>query len=62
MADTQTDWTPEYVAYHKAVVDACVALTAEEHRAFWDRECDYFDEFAEGLSPEDVAQSQLDSL
>lgn len=54
--------TPEYQSYHQQVVAACVADMGEQVREFFDKECDYLDEFTEGRSPEDVAQDQRDSL
>jgi hypothetical protein len=58
----ETKRTPEYEAFHQKVVGACVKIMGEEHREFFDMECDYLDEFAEGLDPDEVAQAQYDAL
>lgn len=69
-------WSPEYTAYHDAVVAACVemftsnrirpqkcGITADEEvRQFFACECDYFDEFKEGLSATECAEAQYDAL
>jgi hypothetical protein len=54
--------SPEYQAYHKQVVEACVKLMGEQARSFFDTECDYLDEFWEGADPEEVAQAQYDAV
>jgi hypothetical protein len=54
--------TPEYEAYHAKIVEACVALMGEDCRAFFNTQCDYLEEFAESLDPDDVAQAQRESL
>ena len=54
--------TVEYEAYHAKVVEACVALMGEQCRTFFSKECDYLEEFAEGIEPEDVALAQQESL
>lgn len=51
-----------YAEYHRLVVEACVALTGEDTRIFWDTQCDYEDSFAENIDPEEVAQNQVDAL
>lgn len=61
--ERRVSWTSEYAAYHDVVVEGCVRLFASHGvREFFERECDYFEEFHEGLSPADCAQAQLDAL
>jgi hypothetical protein len=55
-------WPEGYAEYHKDVVNACCVLMGEEHRAFFENECTYLDEFADGDKPEDVAQAQLEAI
>jgi len=59
---SRADWTPEYTLYHKRVVDACCDLMGQHTREFFDHQCDYFDELAEGLAPDDVAIAQQEAL
>lgn len=54
--------TPEYETYHAAVVAACVKLMGEEHREFFNVQCDYFDEYDAMLTPEEVAKQQYEAL
>ncbi len=54
--------TPGYIKYHQKVVDACADLMGKEHRHFFDSQCSYEKEFAEGIDAEEVAQNQLDAL
>ena len=60
--NSTTERTIEYEAYHKKVVEACVVLMTENAREFFDKECDYFDEFERGDDPDEVAQNQLDAM
>ena len=51
-----------YEEYRQQVVDACVELTGEENRLFWDTQCSFEEEYTDGIDPDEVAQNQLDSL
>jgi hypothetical protein len=55
-------WSPEYAQYHDAVVNACAELMGESVRPFFEEQCDYFEEFEEGIEPEEVAMAQFDAL
>jgi hypothetical protein len=65
-------WSEEYRAYHAAVVEACVALFDSNSsvesidgrtvRYFFDLNCDYFEEFEEGLSPKECADGQWEAM
>lgn len=64
-----------YEQYHRRVVDAIrkrllarwPPIDADDRRdmeqnvSFFDRECDYHDEFAEGLDPEEIADDEIDA-
>lgn len=58
--DEKSQTHPHYPAYHKAVVDECVRLTAEKHRAFYDG-MDYREEFERGDPPEETAEANVDA-
>lgn len=51
-----------YAEYHRLVVDACVELTGEDTRVFWDTQCDYEDSYIESVQPNEAAQNQVDAL
>jgi hypothetical protein len=51
---------PDYPAYHKAVVDACVELTAEKHRAFYNG-MDYREEWGLGIPADETAEANVDA-
>lgn len=59
--------TPKYRAYHRDVVEACMVLGPpwvagnEEWYKFFDG-CSYEEEFVEGLTPEECAQTQWEAL
>ena len=55
----QASLTSGYAEYHQKVVNACAALMGEAHRHFFDSQCSYEEEFANGIAPEEVAQDQL---
>jgi hypothetical protein len=52
----------EYGAYHRKVVEACVRLMGEAYREFFDKQCDYVEECAQGIPPEDVARGRQRSF
>lgn len=54
--------TPEYQAYHRRVVEACVELMGEQAREFFDKQCDFIEQFAAGDEPEDVAVEERANL
>ena len=54
--------SPAYKIYHARVVEACVLLMGEQYRKFFETQCDYLEEFAENMEPDDVAMSQRESL
>lgn len=51
-----------YAEYHRLVVEACVNLTNEDCRVFWDTQCSFEDEYIEKIEPGEVAQNQIDAL
>ena len=51
-----------YAEYHRLVVEACVELTGEDTRVFWDTQCSFESEYIEKIEPAEVAQNQLDAL
>lgn len=64
-----------YEEFHDKVVAACVGLmlgrctnddgsqmTAPQLRVFFGRVCSYEEEFAEGLTPEQVAEAQWEAI
>lgn len=51
-----------YLEYHAKVVQACCNLMGEQHREFFDKECSYESELAEGLTPEECAEAQYEAL
>ena len=55
------DWSPEYIAYHRRIVELLVEKTGEEWRYWWDQMNDYSQEFEDGETPEIVAQAQIDA-
>ena len=52
----------EYQAFHKRVVAECVLLMGEQNREFFDKQCDYIEEFLASDEPYDVAISQQECL
>lgn len=60
--ERRAKWSSEYTTYHDRVVDACAKLMGDEHRAFFLEQCDYFEYFAEGTDPADVAEYQWEAL
>lgn len=54
--------SPEYRAYHRRVVEACVELMGEDVRRFFDEQCDYLEEFLKDEDPIEIAENQLDSM
>ena len=60
--DAAIKQSEEYKAYHARVVAECVQLMGEQCRGFFDKQCDYLGEFAEGDDPRDVAISQQECL
>lgn len=55
-------FSPEYLTYHAAVVEACVALAGEDTRHFWDKQCDYVEDYEAGTLPEEVAETNWDDI
>lgn len=53
--------SPEYQKYHQLVVTECVRITGEHNREFFDKICDYIDDFKEGTPPEEVARHQWEA-
>ncbi len=47
--------------YHKDVVGACVDRSGEHNREFWDG-CSYEVEFAEGMTPDECADAQIEAM
>jgi hypothetical protein len=60
MSDVKS--SPQYQVYHEQVVEACAKLMGEQVRDFFDKQCDYLEEFMEGADPEEVAQAQYDAV
>ncbi len=54
--------TEKYQAFHNRVVAECVRLMGEQNREFFDKQCDYIEEFLAGDEPYDVAISQQECL
>jgi hypothetical protein len=65
----------DYKAFHEAVTQACVDLmtgrcvnddgsmwTADEVREFFDKQCSFEEEFAEGMKPAEVAEAQWEAI
>jgi hypothetical protein len=50
-----------YKEYQELCVEACVKVTGEDFRPFWNS-CTFHDEYKDNLDPEEVAQNQLDSV
>ena len=44
-----------YEAYRMLVIEECVKLTGEHNRDFWETQCSWEEDHAEGYDPEDVA-------
>jgi hypothetical protein len=51
-----------YEQYRKLVIEACCNLMGMEHRAFWETQCSWEEEFEACRSAAEVAQDQYDSL
>lgn len=51
-----------YTEYHRLVVEACVELTNENCRIFWDTQHNFEDEYLEKIEPSEVAKNKIDTL